>query len=78
MREHDGLELPAGFDEQPLVLWVGERREKIPRPFARFPGERFTARLQDELVSALPTRSGCTVDFDQENIGNVKRRGWHE
>jgi hypothetical protein len=78
VREHDGLELPAGFGEQPLVLGVRERREEILRPIAPFPGERFTARLQNELVAALPARPGCPVYIYKQIIWNVKSSRWHE
>lgn len=78
MREHGGLELFSGLGEQSLVARFGERSEEIPRPFPRFPGECFTARLQDELIAALAAHSGCVVDLLQQLIWNMERRGWHE
>lgn len=78
MREHDRFELFACFGEQPLVFGVSEWREEIPRPFAGFPGKRFTACLQDEPVAALPAGSGCPVDVRQQIVWNMKRRRGHE
>lgn len=78
MREHGGLEFFSGLGEQALVAGVGERREEIPRPFARFPGKRITACLQDEFITTLPAPSRCLVDLLQQFIGNVECRGRHE
>ena len=74
MREDDRFELFACFGKKPLVFGVGEGREEISRPFAGFPGERFTACLQDELVAALPAGPGCPVDVHQQIIWNMKGR----
>jgi hypothetical protein len=78
MPEYGGLELCYGIGEQSLFAGVAERREEIPRPFARITGERFPACLQDEPVSALPAPSRCPVDVLQQFIWNMERRGWHE
>lgn len=78
MREHDLFEFFACFGEQQLVFGVGEGCEEIPRPFAGFPGKRFTACLQDEPVAALPAGPGCPVYVRQQIVWNVKSSRWHD
>ena len=78
MRENDGFEFAAGLGEQPFVRGISEGGEKMPRPFPRFPRERFAASLQDEPVAALAASPGSRVDILEQFIWNVKCGRWHE
>ena len=78
MGEYHGLEISCRLGEQPLVLNVCERREEVPRPFARLPSKRFAACPQDEPVAALAAFSSRLVYFRQQIPWNMECRRRHK